>query len=182
MRGYPPACSTPATDGMVVYNEDKEVRELRRNILRLILIEHPHSCIVCHSRAECEDTRGGPVKAGRITGCSMCPNREICEIREVSHYLGIAHPPGYPLHTLLGKIFSLVPLGSIAYRVHLLSAFFGALACSMLYLSVRTAGLALAPALAGALALGFSAVFWSQSIIAEVYSLNAFFFLLILWL
>ncbi len=89
MRGFPPACSTPAKDGMIIYNEDKEVRELRRNILRLILIEHPHSCIVCSSRAECEDTRGGPVKAGRITGCSMCPNREICEIREVSHYLGI---------------------------------------------------------------------------------------------
>lgn len=90
MRGFPPACSTPAKDGMVVHSEDKEVRELRRNILRLILIEHPHSCIVCSSRAECEDTRGGPLKAGRITGCSMCPNREICEIREVSHYLGIA--------------------------------------------------------------------------------------------
>ncbi|MGA1821804.1 MAG: molybdopterin-dependent oxidoreductase [Thermoplasmatota archaeon] len=90
MRGFPPACSTPATDGMVVRNDDDEVRDLRRNILRLILIEHPHSCIVCSSRAECEDTRGGPVKAGRITGCSMCPNKEICEIREVSHFLGIA--------------------------------------------------------------------------------------------
>ncbi len=90
MRGFPPACSTPAKDGMVIHSEEEEVRKLRRNILRLILIEHPHSCIVCSSRAECEDTRGGPVKAGRITGCSMCPNREICEIREVSHHLGIA--------------------------------------------------------------------------------------------
>jgi predicted molibdopterin-dependent oxidoreductase YjgC len=90
MRGYPPACSTPATDGMVIYNDDEGVRELRRNILRLVLIEHPHSCIVCSVRADCESTRGGPVKAGRITGCSMCPNREICEIREVSHYLGIS--------------------------------------------------------------------------------------------
>ncbi|MFW3146361.1 MAG: molybdopterin-dependent oxidoreductase [Thermoplasmatota archaeon] len=89
MRGFPPACSTPAKDGMVVHNEDEEVRDLRRNILKLILIEHPHSCIVCSSRADCESTRGGPVKAGRITGCSMCPNREICEIREVSHYLSI---------------------------------------------------------------------------------------------
>ncbi|MBN1389440.1 MAG: molybdopterin-dependent oxidoreductase [Candidatus Thermoplasmatota archaeon] len=89
MRGFPPACSTPATDGMVVHNKDKEVRDLRRNILRLILIEHPHSCIVCEERADCEAVRGGPVKAGRITGCSMCPNREICEIREVCHYLGI---------------------------------------------------------------------------------------------
>ncbi len=90
MRGFPPACSTPATDGMIVHSDEKEVRKLRRNILRLILIEHPHSCIVCSERADCESIRGGPVKAGRITGCSMCPNRETCEIREVSHYLGIS--------------------------------------------------------------------------------------------
>lgn len=89
MRGFPPACSTPATDGMIIHNDEEEVRKLRRNVLRLILIEHPHSCIVCGERADCENIRGGPVKAGRITGCSMCPNREICEIREVAHYLGI---------------------------------------------------------------------------------------------
>jgi formate dehydrogenase (NADP+) alpha subunit len=87
MRGFPPACTTPATDGMVVHSVDDEVTKLRRNILRLILIEHPHSCIVCNVRGECEKLRGGPVKAGRVTGCSMCPNKPTCEIREVSEYL-----------------------------------------------------------------------------------------------
>jgi len=87
MRGFPPACTTPASDGMVVLSEDDEVMKLRKNILRLILIEHPHSCIVCNIRGECEKLRGGPVKAGRITGCSMCPNRPTCEIREVCDYL-----------------------------------------------------------------------------------------------
>jgi len=90
MRGFPTSCSTPAVDGMVVHSEEDEVQKLRRNVLKLILTEHPHSCIVCHVRDECEASRGGPVKAGRITGCSMCPNRETCEIREVSEYLGMA--------------------------------------------------------------------------------------------
>ena len=90
MRGFPPACSTPARDGMIIHSEEEDVIKLRRNILKLILIEHPHSCIVCNIRNECEDTRGGPVKAGRITGCSMCPNRPTCEIREVCEHLDMA--------------------------------------------------------------------------------------------
>src|SRR5215471_13052444 len=31
--------------------------------------------------------------------------------------LGVAHPPGTPLHSLLGHLFTLIPLGSIAARV-----------------------------------------------------------------
>src|SRR2546425_12242100 len=54
-----------------------------------------------------------------------------------SYFLGIDHPPGYPLLTLLGKLFTLLPVGSIALRVHLLSAFFGALTCVALWLVVR---------------------------------------------
>ncbi|MCK4614650.1 MAG: (2Fe-2S)-binding protein, partial [Thermoplasmata archaeon] len=90
MRGFPPSCTTPATDGMVVHTEDDEVMQLRRNVMKLILTEHPHSCIVCDLRDKCEKQRGGPVKAGRITGCSMCPNRPTCEIRQVCDYLGMA--------------------------------------------------------------------------------------------
>ena len=41
----------------------------------------------------------------------------------VAHVLGIAHPPGYAFYTLLGKLFqTLVPLGAVAARMHLLSA------------------------------------------------------------
>jgi len=87
MRGFPPACTTPATEGMVVHSEEDSVKKLRRNILRLILTEHPHSCIVCNVRGDCEKMRGGLVKAGRITGCTTCPNRPACEIREVCDYL-----------------------------------------------------------------------------------------------
>ncbi len=99
-----------------------------------------------------------------------------------SYFLGIAHPPGYPLHTLIGHLFSQVPVGSVASRVHAMSGFFGALGCilvaliSLQLLHSRTA------AYAAALMLAWSPVYWSQSIIAEVYTLNSFFFLLILLL
>ena len=41
----------------------------------------------------------------------------------VAHMLGIAHPPGYAFFTLLGKLFqTLVPIGEVAGRMHLLAA------------------------------------------------------------
>ena len=44
-----------------------------------------------------------------------------------SYSLGTAHPPGYPLFILMGKMLSFLPFGSIAYKVNLASALFGAL-------------------------------------------------------
>ncbi len=99
-----------------------------------------------------------------------------------SYYLGIEHPPGYPLFTLLGKLFTHLPFGSVAYRVHLTSAFFGALSCGVLWLCARALIPGRLPAWLAALGLGFSPVFWSQAIIAEVYTLNTFFFLLLAYL
>lgn len=99
-----------------------------------------------------------------------------------SYFLGVEHPPGFPLHTLLGKLFTLLPIGSVAYRVHLLSALFGAATCGMLWMCARTLVEGRAPAWLAALGLGLMPVFWSQSVIAEVYTLNAFFFVLLMWL
>src|SRR5215467_4706692 len=39
--------------------------------------------------------------------------------------LGIPHPPGYPLFTMLGHLFSLLPAGALPFRVHLLAVFCG---------------------------------------------------------
>jgi len=38
--------------------------------------------------------------------------------------LGIQHPPGYPLDTLIGKIFTLIPAGNIMYRSNITALFF----------------------------------------------------------
>lgn len=90
--------------------------------------------------------------------------------------LGIPHPSGYPLYVLLGKLWTLaVPLGSIAFRMSLFSAFFAAAACGLLYWLARRQGLAAEAGLAAALLLAFSPSFWSQANVQRVYSLNAFF-------
>jgi hypothetical protein len=93
-----------------------------------------------------------------------------------SYFLGVEHPPGYPLHTLLGKLFTYLPFGSVAYRVHLLSSVLGGLSCAALWMCARVLMPERLPAYVAALGLGFSSVFWSQAIIAEVYTLNTLFF------
>ena len=99
-----------------------------------------------------------------------------------SYFLGIEHPPGYPLFTLIGHLFTYLPLGSVAYRVHLASAFFGALTGGAAWLCARSLIGGRLPAYLAAFALGVSPVFWSQAIIAEVYTLNTFFFLVLVFM
>lgn len=102
------------------------------------------------------------------------------EFQVVAPQLGIAHPTGYPLFILIGKLFSLLPLGSMAFRVNLLSAVAATLAVMTIYrLIVRLTSDRLAAALA-ALTLAASSVFWSQAVVIEVYALNALFVSIIL--
>jgi hypothetical protein len=50
---------------------------------------------------------------------------------------GVAHPPGQPLALLFGKLFTLLPLGSVAFRVGLSQAFAGAMAAALVFLLSR---------------------------------------------
>jgi len=97
------------------------------------------------------------------------------ELQLVCYLPGIAHPTGYPLYTLLGKLFTYLPVGDVAYRVNLMSAFFASLTISMLYGTLRLLIGHRVPALLGAAAFAVSPVFWSQAVIAEVYTLHAVF-------
>jgi hypothetical protein len=104
------------------------------------------------------------------------------EFQLVTYKLGIAHPTGYPLYTLLGKLFTLLPIGDVAYRVNLMSATFGALTVALLYGALALLLPYRLPAALGALTLAVSPVFWSQSLVAEVYTLNSAFVALLLFL
>ncbi len=105
---------------------------------------------------------------------------------------GVPHAPGYPLFTILGRLFAFLPLGEPALRVNLVSLVCGSLAVGLLAaLAARlferegsTAGewLLGAAAAAGALALAFSTGFWTYSLEAEVFALNALFAVLLLGL
>jgi hypothetical protein len=51
--------------------------------------------------------------------------------------LGIAHPPGYGFYTLLASLWQhLLPIGSIAFRTHLLASTAGALSATLVYFIV----------------------------------------------
>lgn len=97
--------------------------------------------------------------------------------------LGTAHPPGYPLHTLLSHLFSYLPVGTIAYRANLLSAVGGATAVSLAVLLVRALGRSRTAAAFAALTIAFGAAFWGYAVLAEVYTLSAALLLAIMfWL
>ncbi|MBN1139209.1 MAG: DUF2723 domain-containing protein [Anaerolineae bacterium] len=107
------------------------------------------------------------------------------EFQLAPYLLGVAHPTGYPLYTLLGWAWShLLPVGDVAYRMNLFSAFWAALAVGLLYPTghslVRQALPGFAPAVRRILAVLATATFavtptfWSQAIIAEVYALHLF--------
>jgi 4-amino-4-deoxy-L-arabinose transferase-like glycosyltransferase len=104
------------------------------------------------------------------------------EFQVLAYQVGIAHTTGYPVYMLLAKLFiTLVPVGSVAYRVNLFSAFMGALTVAGVYLSAKLLSKSAWAALVGALALMVSYTLWSQSVIAEVYTPGAA-FLAVVWL
>jgi len=88
MRGYPTSCTTPAAEGMEVRVNTEALRNLRRNILGLMMLEHPSACLVCSKRELCEEYRPHSDKAGRTTGCHTCNNKEFCEVRLLAEELG----------------------------------------------------------------------------------------------
>ena len=127
------------------------------------------------------------------------------DLLAASATLGIPHPTGYPLFTLLGRTASLIPVGAVAFRINLIAALAGAASVFFLTLVAleltspreeRSAGPepagpaarprgagapAIAAAVAAALAYAFSRGAWSQSVLSEVYTLNAAFFGATLW-
>lgn len=96
--------------------------------------------------------------------------------------LGVSHPSGYPLESLVGHLFTLVPFGRIAWRVNLASAAGAAACCLVLFFLLRSLFLELekdarvaagASAAAAAAAFGLGRAFWSQAVVAEAYAVNA---------
>ena len=116
------------------------------------------------------------------------------ELISASYTLGIAHPSGYPVWCLLGRIFALVPIGEIGWRYNLFSSVCGMAAVGTIAICVhRLAVAALArdtnsndavndavnkgvarwSALGAGWLLGGFFYVGTQFLIAEVYSLAA---------
>jgi 4-amino-4-deoxy-L-arabinose transferase-like glycosyltransferase len=102
------------------------------------------------------------------------------EFQTLAYLLGNTHPTGYPVYLVLAKLATFLPLGDVAYRVNVFSALMGALTVVGVYLSGRLLVKFRFLALIGALALAVSPTFWSQAVIAEVYTAGAAFLVFIL--
>ncbi|MFC1852672.1 DUF2723 domain-containing protein [candidate division CSSED10-310 bacterium] len=97
----------------------------------------------------------------------------------VGKILGSPHSTGYPLYLILNYLFvHLFPVGTTAFRANLLSSLFSVGAVVTLYGTLQLLFPERFIAFIASLIFAFSPLFWSQSIIAEVYSLHALMMLL----
>ncbi|HVP35352.1 MAG TPA: DUF2723 domain-containing protein [Terriglobales bacterium] len=107
------------------------------------------------------------------------------ELAAVCSTLGVAHPTGYPLYILLGRLFSSFPYEQPIRNLILMSAFWAALTNLVLFFSfLLLSGIffkeklnsrfKLSAAILITLLFSFSSILWSQAVINEVYSLNIF--------
>jgi hypothetical protein len=108
---------------------------------------------------------------------------DVGELQFVPYILGMAHPTGTPFYCLLGKLWTMLPLGpTVAWRMSLLSAVSASLAVVVVYHHIRWRTERVIPALAAALSLAFGIVFWEQATMADKYAFNALMVALILHL
>ncbi len=132
------------------------------------------------------------------------------ELAVAGDWLGVPHPPGYPSWTMLAWLFARV-FSFVTFRgqpnpswgIAFLSAFFGALSSGLAAMLICRSGrdilrrsvalshtmhhrlegwICLVAGVAGSLLFAFTPIMWSQSVIVEVYSLNAFFLILVMLL
>ncbi len=107
------------------------------------------------------------------------------EFQLVAWKLGIAHPPGYPLYTLAGWLFSRF-FASPAFALNLLSAILAAITLVIVSRTVRRLTQSMIAGVLAASLLGVSTTFWAQATTANIRMPTAFFtalcvYLLIKW-
>ncbi len=137
---------------------------------------------------------------GIIYLMTMAPTLSFWDCGEfiaASHTMSVPHPPGAPFFLLLGRFFSLLPLGSdIGFRVNLISVISSALTVMLLYLIIvklvrimrgkeqdkRDYLIAITSGAVGAFTYAFSHSFWFNAVEAEVYAISMFFTAIVVWL
>ena len=96
------------------------------------------------------------------------------EFQIVGPVLGVAHPPGYAMFTVLAKLFSLLPWGEVAWRVNLMGAVTGALTLVVVGRTARRLTRSTWAGLAASAALAVSTTFWAQSTTINIRALIVF--------
>jgi hypothetical protein len=109
--------------------------------------------------------------------------RDGYELQAISATLGFAHPTGYPLFPILGRLWiSVFPLGDLAWRINVLCAVFAAASIPLLYGTARRLLGSRSYAAWSALLYACSPTLWTQASQPEKYTLNALFVALVLYI
>ncbi len=121
------------------------------------------------------------------------------EFIAVAHGLQVNHPPGAPLYSIIGRLFSMfMPTEYVAVSINFISALSSAFTVMFLYLiTVRLVrefrgspnemsvvdkiGM-YGGALVGSLTFAVSDTFWFNAVEAEVYAMSMFFTAIVVWL
>jgi hypothetical protein len=106
---------------------------------------------------------------------------DSAEVTAAACNSGVAHPPGYPLYTMLGHAFCRLPLSTPAARVALFSACGGVLAVALLFLIVSRLTNRPWIAAASALLLATGDLHWRYSSLPEVIALHVALSLLVVY-
>jgi len=115
------------------------------------------------------------------TACPTIFAGDSAELAAAAATFGVPHPPGYPVYTIVtAGLIRLLPGLEPAYVANLASGVYAAGALALMFLLFRRLGTGRAAAWTGALALAFGATLWSQSVVAEVYTLDLF-LLAVVW-
>ena len=88
-RGYPTACTTMVEEGMIIRTETQAIQEMRKELIQLILSEHPSACLICEDVEGCTGFQDTIRKVGVTTGCRWCPKDKDCELQKVVDYLEV---------------------------------------------------------------------------------------------
>ena len=121
--------------------------------------------------------------AGMIYAFTLCPTVEFIDSGELAlacKNLGIAHPTGYPLYTILGRLAAMLLGGSLIVKMNLMSLFFSAAAAGVLaltaieLLSANNHDFKLIALVSGSVSsfTALTPLWWAQGTTNEVYALN----------
>ena len=88
-RGFPASCTLPAAEGMKVRNASRQVHELRRDVMELLIADHPHGCLTCHRVDLCGPQDVCLRHVSVNDRCVTCPKNERCELKDTVRYLGM---------------------------------------------------------------------------------------------
>tara|TARA_Y100001960_G_scaffold334179_1_gene446473 strand:+ start:8746 stop:11376 length:2631 start_codon:yes stop_codon:yes gene_type:complete len=100
------SCTTPVSKDAKVITNNKEVSELRKNVIELLMTEHPHGCLTCHRIELCGPQDICQRHVSVTDRCTICPKNERCELKDTvrSVELDLRTPLNYhrrnlPIHT-----------------------------------------------------------------------------------